>query len=1025
MLDHGHNSSFEAERVFTDRKEPIARFRKALGQPQSRDQYRVLVWYGVGGQGKSRLCKEMQQHLEERDSVAIASLDFENPEDQQPVRALLKLCGDLRKFGLQFPTFDLAYLRYFRLQNPGKDIRVVHSELFRRGENEIADDLLDWSEEGIKELGKELAKEAALFIPGFNLLYKYGSRLTGKLQEWWDSREVKDRLLDLDRYTAAELAERLPLYLGFDLWRAQAESDCPRIVLTVDTHEKLWGEGGAEGAGINLRVDQWLRDLIEKSPGILCLLFGRDRLRWSELDPDWNEALEQHLLGGLSGNDADWFLQQVPIDDPAIRARIIQSSNGLPFYLDLAVGQYETLLAKGLAPSRDAFGSNPEDVIQRFLQYLGADEKRDLVLTSYLDRVDEALFHTLAETFLGGAAMVNLAQLKRRSVLEENSQGHLSLHALMRQALQDQEKAERPELFERIHRLLFEHFDDMATVDDARDVEERHVAALRSTVPHAIALGAEVLGVWLGERVETYFTAGRYQDLQSVLERSLVACSKGSALHAICLSWLARAHLTLGRLDIAEAMYKESLGISEALDCKEEIAIAVGNLGNVYRVRGALDQAEAFYNQALDISKTLGVDAGIAADYGNLGNVYQARGELIQAEAVYLQSFEIYELLGDKGGMADNYGNLGCVYQTRGDLEQAERMFQKAIEINEELGHQSAMASQFGNLGNVYQTRGELDQAHEMYCRAIDINEAIGDNLGVATQLGNIGVLYRLCGEVNQAAQLFKQALDLSDAIGYSEGVAVQSGNLGLVSQACGDIDQAIALYHQALEISEACGHWHGMVTQLDNIGTAHQIRGELDEAEAIYQHSLAISEANGHKEGIANQYGNIGVLYRMRGELDKAKEMYLQALELEKELGRLAGMARHYGNLGNVYQSAGDADQAVTMYRQALTINESLGRKEGMAIQYGNLAAVCGTRGELEQAEVFLQQSIELYELLGHKEGLANQHANLGSFCRDRGQLDDAHLHWLLARDQLAELGSPNAQIVQNWIDELDGGSK
>ena len=170
-MDHGHTKTFEANRVFTDREEPIARFKQALGQPQSREQYRVLVWYGVGGQGKSRLCRKMQQHLEEKEVLATASLDFDIIEDRQPVWALLKLRGDLKKNGLHSPTFDLAYLRYFNLQNPGKDIRAVHPELFRRGESEIANDLLDWREEGIKEFGKELAKDAALFIPGTNRLY--------------------------------------------------------------------------------------------------------------------------------------------------------------------------------------------------------------------------------------------------------------------------------------------------------------------------------------------------------------------------------------------------------------------------------------------------------------------------------------------------------------------------------------------------------------------------------------------------------------------------------------------------------------------------------------------------------------------------------------------------------------------------------------------------------------------------------------------------------------------------------------
>lgn len=49
---HSHGEKrFEARRVFTDREEPIALFKRAFADPQARDDHRVLCWHGVGGQG--------------------------------------------------------------------------------------------------------------------------------------------------------------------------------------------------------------------------------------------------------------------------------------------------------------------------------------------------------------------------------------------------------------------------------------------------------------------------------------------------------------------------------------------------------------------------------------------------------------------------------------------------------------------------------------------------------------------------------------------------------------------------------------------------------------------------------------------------------------------------------------------------------------------------------------------------------------------------------------------------------------
>ncbi len=41
-----------------------------------------------------------------------------------------------------------------------------------------------------------------------------------------------------------------------------------------------------------------------------------DRLMWAEDDPDWNEYLDQHLLGGLTSHDAQTFLAKCGIGPP-------------------------------------------------------------------------------------------------------------------------------------------------------------------------------------------------------------------------------------------------------------------------------------------------------------------------------------------------------------------------------------------------------------------------------------------------------------------------------------------------------------------------------------------------------------------------------------------------------------------------------------------------------------------------------------------------------------------------------------
>lgn len=245
--------SFFATRVFTDRDDAKELFDNAC--VQSSVNQRVLKWYGVGGQGKSALGREFSRRFQRKREAArnkpsglrmgLAQIDFEDVNQRRVDAALLSLRLQLSAAtGIRFPSFDTAYARYFALSSPGVKMRERHPELFRGGENELLDDLLDWSEGGIGELVTDAAKATTdLVLPGLNILYKYGARLTGHLRDWWDQRGKKV-LQGLDDLRPDELLERLPSYFGADIVDALNGNPALRLTILLDTYEALWRERG-------------------------------------------------------------------------------------------------------------------------------------------------------------------------------------------------------------------------------------------------------------------------------------------------------------------------------------------------------------------------------------------------------------------------------------------------------------------------------------------------------------------------------------------------------------------------------------------------------------------------------------------------------------------------------------------------------------------------------------------------------------------------------------------------------------
>jgi tetratricopeptide (TPR) repeat protein len=236
-----------------------------------------------------------------------------------------------------------------------------------------------------------------------------------------------------------------------------------------------------------------------------------------------------------------------------------------------------------------------------------------------------------------------------------------------------------------------------------------------------------------------------------------------------------------------------------------------------------------------------------------------------------------------------------------------------------------------------------------------------------------------------------------------------------------GDLDTAFSITEKWLALSGENQQTAATAAAFCNLGVLYKTRGNLPAAEEMYQKSLKINEALGLHEDIASICGNLGNLYQMRGDYLAAEEMHQKSLQIDEALGLQEGMASDYGNLGNLYQIQGDLDTAEEMYQKSLEVSETLGWQEGMASGYGNLGSLYRRRGELDAAEDMCKKSLAIVEAIDRREGMANQYCNLGNLCCDKGDFDQAKQFYQQAIVFYNQLGSPNADLIQQWLDELN----
>jgi hypothetical protein len=139
----GQAVSSSAQDVFTNRIPEVKAFGRSMDQfpswnPRrdtspvvdvSRGRTNVLVYYGIGGIGKTALSKHLEQRFEEwsfpgeaPQRVAIR-VDFDDNTSLDLESFVLRLRAGLAALGSKWPAFDLAFSVYWERAHPGEPLR--------------------------------------------------------------------------------------------------------------------------------------------------------------------------------------------------------------------------------------------------------------------------------------------------------------------------------------------------------------------------------------------------------------------------------------------------------------------------------------------------------------------------------------------------------------------------------------------------------------------------------------------------------------------------------------------------------------------------------------------------------------------------------------------------------------------------------------------------------------------------------------------------------------------------------------
>ncbi len=160
---------------------------------------------------------------------------------------------------------------------------------------------------------------------------------------------------------------------------------------------------------------------------------------------------------------------------------------------------------------------------------------------------------------------------------------------------------------------------------------------------------------------------------------------------------------------------------------------------------------------------------------------------------------------------------LGSVYYDLGDHEKAIDMYKKAIDIDPKY------ATPYNGLGSVYRQLGDHEKAIDMFKKAIDIDPKY------ATPYNGLGNVYYNLGDHEKAIDMYKKAIDIDPKYAYPYN------NLGSVYYDLDDHEKAIDMYKKAIDIDPK------YATPYNGLGYVFLNLGRFGEAAVQFKKSIAL----------------------------------------------------------------------------------------------------------------------------------------------------------------------------------------
>jgi tetratricopeptide (TPR) repeat protein len=878
--------------VYTDRTEEQALLRKVLApvrlSADIRNQF-LTVFYGLGGVGKTWLCRQVPQIVEElsrgpeKESIVLIRIDFD-ASAWRPERAFVDVARQLIE-ELTDAKIDPKYSRMLLSEYQRRDVR---SDVGRTSSLALVSktaralgltlDLLNVPFSSVVARALQPVLEPALEPILRPMLEKYHQRqaqkdqfLRGLLPEGFGGRT-----------SPIELERRIGEAIVIDVRQYLVRNPSKHVRFVFDGFDRLQGDVGRDDAQKNLQavLGAFLAgDCEDPLSRVRVVIFGRERIRWDDLygDPEWRECWNQHHLKGFNEGDARafvakcraWLLEKGSAELAEMIARhegqLLLAANEQsagtsksyhPYYIDLGLNIAERAHARGEMPE---FGRTPTEIQDLLLRYLDGDELRALMILSLVGVFDEDLFDWLARENLIRHTVGTLQSslLRGRSYVEavEGQQEAWRFHRKFEEALRarwkgsEELRAEGRAMIASLLRWFSERLDAVDASQWTRVHVEYWGRAMElilreSGVDGLLVEWQGLFGEWntRGHRLG----GARVPALREIIKRHKERIGLDVQPLLVALDELAGLLADTGDAEEAEKLYKEAIAERRKIQRTEdpELLAALNNLAVLLQDVGRYDEALKIHEEVRAVKERNPKpdDSDILVTLSNLAILYGSMGLYEKAEDLLGKILTAWEKSGRPidAETSAMMNSLALLTRDIGRAQEAESLLSELLErMTRSLNPEDPLLLLTrSNLALAFADRGKLLEAEGLQRQVLaERRKTFGaDHVETLRSLSNLASLLHRIGDLKEAEEKYREALEgRMNTLGpVHPDTLASKGNLAVLLGEAGQMLEAESMCREVLqERRRVLGPEHPDVLRSQhNLAAFLFLNGKREEAE-------------------------------------------------------------------------------------------------------------------------------------------------------------------------------------------------